>query len=190
MYQSNADNSAITVSESFKSKVKITEKIPAAGNTKGVEVAVLLQDLSKFWRTCEMPLINCEINVILTCSLTFVITYSTGPRIFAITDKKLDVLVITLATQDNAKLLEQWKSGFKRTIIWNKYQSKVSIERQNQYLNYLIDLSFQGVNRLFVLLFENNGNRTVHAEYFLSKLEIKDYNVMIDGQKVFDEPAK
>lgn len=64
MYQSNADNSAITVSESFKSKVKITEKIPAAGNTKGVEVAVLLQDLSKFWRTCEMPLINYIANTI------------------------------------------------------------------------------------------------------------------------------
>ena len=107
MYQSNADYSAIKVSESFKSKVKITEKIPAAGNTKGVEVGVLLQELSNFWRTCEMPLINCEINVILICSLTFVIIYSAGPRIFAITDKKLDVLIVTLATQDNAKLLEQ-----------------------------------------------------------------------------------
>ena len=126
MYQSNAENSAITDSEFFKSKVKITEKIPAAGNTKGVEVAVLLKDLSNFWRASEMPLINCEINVILTCSLAFVITYSTGPQIFAITDKKLDVLVVTLATQDNAKLLNNENQVLKEQLpginINQKYQ--------------------------------------------------------------------
>ena len=66
------------------------------------------------------------------------------------TDTKLFVPVVTLSTQDNAKLLQQLKSGFKRTINWNKYQSKPESLRRNQYLNYLINPSFQGVNRLFV----------------------------------------
>ena len=74
---------------------------------------------------------------------------------------------------------EQLRSGFKSTINWNKYQSKISAERQNQNLNFLIDPSFQGVNWLFVLLFENEGDRKVHTGYYLPKVEIKDYNVKI-----------
>ena len=61
---------------------------------------------------------------------------------FLITDTKLYVPVITLSTQDNAKLLKKLKSSFKRTINWNKYQSKMSTERQNNYLDYSIDPSF------------------------------------------------
>ena len=76
-------------------------------------------------------------------------------------------------------MLEQLRSGFKSTINWNKYQSKISAERQNQNLNFLIDPSFQGVNWLFVLLFENEGDRKVHTGYCLPKVEIKDYNVKI-----------
>ena len=76
-------------------------------------------------------------------------------------------------------MLEQLRSGFKSTINWNKYQSKISAERQNQNLNFLIDPSFQGVNWLFVLLFENEGDRKVDTGYYLPKVEIKDYNVKI-----------
>ena len=79
---------------------------------------------------------------------------------FSVTDTKLYVPVVTLSTQDNAKLLEQLKSGFKRTINWNKYQGKVSTERVNHYLYYLIDPSFQGVNIRFVLPFGNEAQRT------------------------------
>ena len=68
-----------------------------------------------------MPLINCEINLILTWSSACVITIDTGAGTFAITDTTLYVPVVTLSTQDNAKLLQQLKSGFKRTINWNKY---------------------------------------------------------------------
>ena len=67
----------------------------------------------------------------MVINFTSVITNSTGEGTFAITDTKLNALVVNLSTQDNAKLLEQLKSGFKRTIHWNKYQSKVPIERQN-----------------------------------------------------------
>ena len=73
--------------------------------------------------------------------------------------------VVTLSTQDNAKLLEKLKSIFKRTINWNKYESKVSVEAPNPYLDFLINSSFQGINRIFVLSFENNEDRTAHTKY-------------------------
>ena len=85
-------------------------------NTKNVEIIVPLKYLSNSWRTLEMPLINCEVTLILTWSRDCVITNSTGAGKFAITETKLYVPVVTLSTQDNAKLLQQLKSGFKRTI--------------------------------------------------------------------------
>ena len=100
-----------------------------------------------------MPLINCEANLILTWSKECVITTSTGEGKFAITHTKLYVAVVTLSTQDNAKLLQQLKSGFKRTINWNKYQLSIKRSDQNRYLNHLVDPSFQGVNRLFCIIF-------------------------------------
>ena len=81
--------------------------------------------------------------------------------------------------------MQQLKSGFKRTIIW-KYQSKVTIQAPNPYLDYLIDPSFQGVKILFVLKFEKNTDRTVDTKYYLPTVEIKNYNVIFEGQKFFD----
>ena len=101
-----------------------------------------------------MPLINCEVNLILTWSKYCVITNSTSEGKFAITETKLYIPVVTLSTKDNEKLLQQLKSGFKKTISWNKYESSIKTFAQNRYLNYLINPSFQGVNRLFVLSFE------------------------------------
>ena len=135
-----------------------------------------------------MPLINCEVNLILTWSKDCVISSATGETKFAITEIKLFVPVVTLSTQGNAKLLQKLKSNFKRTINWNKYESGTNIFAQNRYLNYLINTSFQGVNRLFVLSFKNVNDRTSHSTYYLPKVEIKDYNVMIDGKNFFDQP--
>ena len=132
-----------------------------------------------------MPLINCEVNLILTWSKDCVITNSTGAGKFKITETKLYVPVVTLSTQDNAKLLQQLKSGFKRTINWNKYESNVKTFAQNRYLNRLIKSSFQGVNRPSVLSFENEDDRTSHSTYYLPKVEIKVYNVMIDGKNCY-----
>ena len=115
-YYKDDSNDNLVRSESFKSKMKIMGKTPAAGNTKDIEIIVPLKYLSNFWRTLEMPLINCEVNLILTWSSTCVITNSTGAGRFAITDTKLYVPVVTLSTQNNAKLLQQLKSGFQRTI--------------------------------------------------------------------------
>ena len=166
-------NDNITQYQSFKSKIKIAGKTPAAGNTKVVEIIVPLKYLSNFWRTLEMPLINCEVNLILTWSKDCVITNSEGEGKFAITETKLYVPVVTLSTQDNAKLLQQLKSGFKRTINWNKYESNIKTFAQNRYLNHLINPGFQGVKRLFVLSFENENNRTSHSTYYLPKVETK-----------------
>ena len=82
------------------------------------------------------------------------------------------------------------RSGFKRVINWNKYLSRPALLAQNPNLNYLIDPSFQGVNRLFVLAFENDAQRNVHSGYYLPNVEIKNYNVMINGKIFFDQPIK
>ena len=110
-----------------------------------------------------MLLINCEIDLILTWSDKCMLSNDAKATTFGIPDTKLYAPVVTLSTQGNVKLLQQLKSRFKRTIIWNKHQPKVSIEIKNQYLDILIDPSFQGVNRPFVLLFENEEDRKVHT---------------------------
>ena len=156
-YFRDQPNDNLANSESFKSKIKITGKTPNDNNVKDVEIMVPLKYLSNFWRTLEMPLINCEVNLILTWSSTFVITNSTGVGTFSITDTKLYVPVLTLSTQENAKLLQQLKSCSKRVINWNKYLSKSDLLRRNPNLNYLVEPSFQRVNRLFVLAFENDA---------------------------------
>ena len=88
-YYKDDPNDNITQSESFKSKIRIMGKTPAAGNTKDVEIIVPLKYLSNFWRTVEMPLINFEVNLILTWSSTCVISSATGRTKFKITDTKL-----------------------------------------------------------------------------------------------------
>ena len=135
-----------------------------------------------------MSLINCEVNLSLTWSSTCVITNSIDSRRFEITDTRFYVPVVTSSTQDNAKLLQQFKSGFKRTINWNKNQSDPRTCAQNQYLNHLVDPGFQGVNRLFVLSFETENGRASHWEYYLPKVEIRHYNVRIDGKNFFNQP--
>ena len=137
-----------------------------------------------------MPLINCEVNLILTWSSTCVITNSNGAVAFAITDTKLYVPVVTLSTQENTKFLQQLKSGFKRVINWNKYLLKPELLAQIPNLNHLVEPSFQGVNRIFVLAFENDNHRTIHDRYYLPNVEIKDYNIMINGKNFFDQPIK
>ena len=176
------------VTDSFNFKVKITARTGNDG-TKDVEIMVPLKYLSNFWRTLEMPLINCEVNLNLTWSSTCVLI-ATGIQnqnvTFAITVTKLYVSVVTLSTQENTKFLQQLKSGFKRVINWNKYLSKPELLAQNPNLNHLVEPSFQGVNRLFVLAFENDNDRTSDDEYYLPTVEIKDYNIMINGENVFD----
>ena len=114
------------LTDSFNFKAKITGKT-GDERTKNVEIMVPLKYLSNFGGNLEMPLINCEINLILTWSANCVIVSNNAANqnaTFAVTDTKLYVPVVTLSTQDNSKLLQQLKSGFKRVLNWNKYLSK------------------------------------------------------------------
>ena len=180
------------VTDSFNFKVKFTGQTGNDG-TKDVEIMVPLKYLSIFWRTLEMPLINSEVNLILTWSSTcalIAIGNQNKAATFAITDTKLYVPVVTLSTQENTKFFQQLKSGFKRVINWNKYLSKPELLAQNPNLNHLAEPIFQGVNRLFVLAFENDDDRTSDDEYYLPTVEIKDYNIVINGENFFDQPIK
>ena len=162
-----------------------------------------LKYLSNFWRSLNIPLINCKIKLILTwfknCVLISKATkeanYGADPVVrkidnpenatFQVTDTKLYVLVVTLSRENDAKLLEQLKSGFKRTIIWNKYRSQMTIQTQNNNLNYLINPTFANLNKLFVLSFPRNNNadsRCFYSNYYVPKDEINDFNVLIDGK--------
>ena len=183
---------AANLTDSFNFKAKITGQTGNDG-TKDVEVKVPLKYLKNFWRTLEMPLINCEVNLTLTWSSTCVLVSTNNANqnaTFAITDTKLYVPVVTLSTQENTKFLQQLKSGFKRIINWNKYLSIPELLAQNPNLNHLVEPRFQGVNRLFVLAFENDDDRTSHDEYYLPRVEIKDYNIVINGENFFDQPIK
>ena len=112
---------------------------------------------------------------------------------FGLKETKLYVPVVTLSKENDIKLLEQLKSGFKRTIKWNKYRSQMTVQPQNNNLNYLIDPTFTNVNRLFVLSFSRNNNtdnRDSFSDYYVPNVEIKDFNVLIDGKSFFDLPVK
>ena len=170
-----------------------------------------LKHLSNFWRSLNIPLVNCEVELFLTwfknCVLIDKLTRDAdyganscvseinNPEnaIFQITDTKLYVPVVSLSKENDIKLLEQLKSGFKRTIKWNKYRSQMTIQPKNRNLNYLIDPTFTNVNRLFVLSFPRNNNtdsRYSYSNYYVPKAEINDFDVSIDGKSFFDLPVK
>ena len=177
--------------------------------TKKVEIAVPLRYLSNFWRTLDIPLINCKESLALRWSVTCVITsleerlvtaaqgdnpavYDNSPidATFKITDTKLNVPVVTLSAESDNKFLEQLKTGFKRTIKWNKYRSEMYNQTINNNLNYLIGPTFTNVSRIFVLSFENEADRSSFSKYYVPKIKIKDFNVLIDGKQFFEIPVK
>ena len=117
---------------------------------------------------------------------------------FKITDTKIYVPVVTLSKENDIKLLQQLKSGFKRTIKWNKYRSQMTIQPQNNNSDYLIDPTFTNANRLLVLSFqriaeESNTTKDYKdsfSHYYVPNVEIKDFNVLIDGKSFFDLPVE
>ena len=171
----NNINYSIKNSKSFDYKTSITGKLGDNNRTKeNVEIVVPLKYLRNFWKTLDMPFINCKVSLILTwsenCVITSKATRNAAPGVdaindptgatFKITDNKLYVPVVTLSAEIDNKLLEQLKRGFKRTVTWNKYGSEMSNQTKNNNLNYLIDRTFANVNRLFVLSSENETDRT------------------------------
>ena len=195
--------------KSFTYKTSITGKLENNNAEKeNVEIAVSLKFLSNSWRTLDIPLVICEVSLILTLSENCVTTSNAtreadpdaDPAVaeinnptsatFKINDTKLYVPVVILSAENDNKLLEQLKTGFKRTIKWNKYRSEMSNQTKNNNLNYLIDPIFTKVNRLFVLSFENENDRTSFSKYYVPKVEIKDFNALTDGKPFFEIPVK
>ena len=103
---------------------------------------------------------------------------------------KLYVPVVTLSKDDEIKLLTYLKSGFKREIIWNKYRSQMTTEEANNNLNILIDPTFTNVNRLFVLAYQTADDRQSYYQFYLPRVMMKDFNVIIDKLAFFDLPIK
>ena len=154
----------------------------------------------------NIPLISCEVFLELKLNKNCVITglkrrqVDAGPPVvrdnaptgatLSITDCKLYLPVVTLSKDDEIKLLTNLKSGFKREIIWNKYRSQMFTEAANNNLNILIDPTFTNVNRLFVLAYQTANDRQSYSQFYLPRLMVKDYNVLIDKLVFFDLSIK
>ena len=210
----NFDNIKVINSNTFKYKNKITGNtynvnVGAQGydvnknGTQEVELAIPLKYLGNFWRALNIPLISCEVSLELKWDKNCVITSleqrdigggnkdnaPTGATL-AINDCKLYIPEVTLSKDDEIKLLTNLKSGFKREIIWNKYRSQITTEAINNNLNILIDPTFTNVNRLFVLAYQNADDRQSFSQFYLLKVLVKDFNVIIDKLAFFDLSIK
>ena len=161
-------------------------------NSSGLKIAVLLKYLSNFWRLLEMSLINCKAELSLTWSPNFVLCNLVGSLTFTITNAKLYVPIVTLSSEDNAKLSKLLNEGFKRTVYWNKYNvipNKAYDE--NDTIRELLDASYQGVKRLFVLAYRDGGGAVTadsHRRYILPRVKTENCSIEIDGKNFYDQP--
>ena len=157
-----------------------------------------LKYISNFFRSLEIPLVNCKVDLELTWTKDCVVSNDDADNnnvvSFKITDTKLYVPIVTLSTKDNTNLTKQLNDGFERTVYWNEYKiihDSTATAAADPYTKTL-DASFQGVNRLFVLGFARGGNnpatRSGYRKYYLPRIDITKYNVLIDGRKFYDQP--
>ena len=188
-------------SVSSKYKTSILGKTPEDDDSlTNAKVVIPQKHLSNFWTALNIPLTNCDVELILTWYKNCVLadmtvnadadtaTVAPSGATFKINDTKLYVPVVTLSNENDTKLLEQLKTAFKRTIKWKKYRSQMTVQPQNNNLNYLIDPTFTNVNRLFVLSFrriagENDtakDRRDSFSHYCVPNVGIKDFNVLTD----------
>ena len=165
-----------------------------------VELAIPLKYLGNFWRALNITLISSEVFLELKWNKNCVTTsleqrqVDAGPPVvngtLPINDCKLYVPVVTLSKDDEIKLLTNLKSGFTREITWNKYRSQMTTEAINNNLNILIYPIFTNVNRLFALAYRNADDRKSFSQFYLPRVMVKDYNVIIDKLAFFDLPIK
>ena len=206
----NPNNVALEDSTSFKYKVSLLGKATDADgdgrSLKNTKIVVPLKYLSNFFRSLEMPLINCKIHLELNwnnnCVMYSADTYagadndSNRETTFQVTSTKLYVPMINLSTKGNVNLTKQLNEGFKRSVYLNEFKSKIETKttNNNNVIRFPLDTSLQGVNRLLVLAFNdvnNNANRVQrdsHRKYFLPRVNITSYNVLIDGRNFYDQP--
>ena len=170
---------------------------------KSIELAIPLKYLGNFWRALNIPLISCEVSLELKWNRNCAITSQqigvsldggntaapTGATL-TINDCKLYIPVVTLSKNDEIKLLTNLKSGLTREIEWNKYRLQMFTEANNNNLNILIDTTFTNVNRLFVLAYQTADDRQSFSQFYLPRVMVKDFNVIIDKLAFFDLPIK
>ena len=180
------DNHIPNNSSSFKYKSSFTTK------RNGVKIVVSLKYLSNIWRSLEIPLINCKVELSLTWNLNCVLPNLVGNSTFTITNAKLCVPFVTLKTEDNVKLSKLLSEAFKRLDYWNKHKiiSNKTYDKNDNITEFLYS-SYQGVKRLFVLAYRDQaGTDRVaadsHRRYFLPRVKIKNYNIEIDGRNFYD----
>ena len=187
-----ADNS-----NSLKYEINLLGNSVVANNVarRNVKVVVPLKYLSNFFRLLEMPLINCKIKLNLTWKKECVLSTGAGEAVFIINDAKLYVPAVTLSKEDNKDFIEQQNKGFQRSIYWNEYNSKEINEDADanvfKYIN--LDPSFQGLNILFVMAYNRaNGQPTRNGQrkYYLPRIILNEYNVIIDGRNFYDNPIE
>ena len=142
-----------------------------------------------------MLLINCKIKLNLTWKKECVLSTGDGEAVFIINDTKLYVPVVTLSKEENKDFIEEQNKGFQRSIYWNEYKTKEINEDADanvfKYIN--LDPSFQGVNRLFVMAYNRaNGQPTRNGrrKYYLPRIDLEKYNVIIDGRNFYDNPIE
>ena len=192
----NADLTADT-SSSFKYKIKLLGNpvLDGAIAKLSVKIVVPLKYLSNFFRSLEMPLINCSVKLNLTRKKECVLSNQAGAAAFIINDTKLYVPVVTLSKKDNKDFIEQQNKGFQRSIYWNEYKTKEKEENgvDNIFKYISLDPSFQGVNGLFVMAYKKGNNQPTkddRRKYYLPRIDFKKYNVIIDGQNFYDNPIE
>ena len=158
MNNGNPANVTTDDSSSFKYKSSFFKPLTAADNGvfKDVKIAVPLKYLSNFWRSLEMPLINCKIHLELNWTKDCVMS-TIADTTFKITNTKLYVPIVTLSSKDNVKLVKLLEEGFKRPVYCNEFQTEIETRNlgNNNLTRFPPDASFQGVKRLFVLVFKN-----------------------------------
>ena len=184
-------------SKSFDYKVKLfgNPVLDGAIAKLSVKIVVPLKYLSNFFRSLEMPLINCKIKLNLTWKKECILSTNAGDSVFIINDTKLYVPVVTLSKEDNKDFIAQQNKGFQRSIYWNKYKTKEETENgYNNAVKYMnLDPSFQGVNRLFIMAYNRvagQPNRNSQQKYYLPRIYLKKYNVIIDGRNFYDNPIE
>ena len=184
----------------FKYKAALVGKTKNAkdGNSfvKDTKIVVPLKYLSIFWRSIEMSLINCKVHLELNWIEDCVLSSAGDSVKFEITVAKLHVLIVTLSTKDSVKLTKRLNEGFKRSVYWSSYQTKpAKVIEKEQNLIELLYASFQGIRRLFILAYvvaacaaNDKVGIKENKKYFLPRLEIKNYNALIDGRNFYGQP--
>ena len=155
---------SINNSQSFRDKTALLEKTANDVNNtnssvKDAKKVAPLKYLSNFWRSLEMPLISYKIYLELNWIEAYIFSSAGDSAKFQITDTKLYVPIVTLSTKDSANLTKQLNEGFKRSVYWNSHEKKpAKVIKQGKNIYELLNVSFQGVKRLFVLAYFIAGN--------------------------------